>query len=246
MYNDGKEKEYTWGFPYYNFTLANSWSPFLVNHSVENDIYKIHLDQPDMAWSLPFANYDVAIISTGYWYFRPSIYYMNNTILGSNPRSGLNLTEFDMLPAMKIALGTVLRHMVDKFNGITIMRTITVPHFENGSWGNGGSCNRTEPYADTDMKMPLPWMSNAMYNIQMEEYMKVMVSKDNGLMPRRLKVLDVTYSALLRPDGHPGPYRIQKPNEPVNDCLHWCLPGPIDMWSQLLTETIKPYFHHLA
>ena len=57
-----------------------------------------------------------------------------------------------------------------------------------------------------------------------------------------LRLLDTTHLSLLRPDGHPGPYRYFQPfakdkrAKVENDCLHWCLPGPIDHWSNLLIE----------
>ncbi|RVX06459.1 Protein trichome birefringence-like 19 [Vitis vinifera] len=45
----------------------------------------------------------------------------------------------------------------------------------------------------------------------------------------------------LRPDGHPSRYG-HWPNANVtlyNDCVHWCLPGPIDTWSDFLLEMLK-------
>lgn len=241
VYYDGKEKEYRWGFPSYNFTMGNLWSPFLVNHTVEQGVYKIHLDMPDVLWSSPLPEYDIAIISTGYWYFRPSIYYLNNKTLGTNPRSGINLTAFEIIPAMGIAWGTVLKHLMKEYRGIIILRTVTVPHFEHGSWSNGGGCDKTQPVSDPDMRLPLPWTSHEMNKIQKEELMRAMADHKQGSTTSwRLRLLNVTYSSFLRPDGHPSSYRHQKPNEPRNDCLHWCLPGPIDMWNQLLLHTLQP------
>ncbi|KAL0304171.1 UNVERIFIED_CONTAM: protein YLS7 [Sesamum radiatum] len=47
-----------------------------------------------------------------------------------------------------------------------------------------------------------------------------------------------------RHDGHPGPYRSPDPNKitkrgpdgrpPPQDCLHWCMPGPVDTWNELV------------
>ena len=149
-----------------------------------------------------------------------------------------------ILPQIKRVWETVLNHILDKYDGIAIVRTVTVPHFEDGRWDDGGACNRTKPESDPHFQMALPWTSNEMYNSQKEEFAKAVEWKhrrEPTLL--RLKLMDVTYSSLLRPDGHPGHYRVQKPNEPRNDCLHWCLPGPIDMWNQLLMETIKPHLH---
>ena len=82
-----------------------------------------------------------------------------------------------------------------------------------------------------------------MRNIELEEIEKaVAVGSGNGVV---LKLLDTTRLSVLRPDGHPGPYRQFQPfakdkNAKVqNDCLHWCLPGPIDSWNDLLMELLE-------
>ncbi|PKI19139.1 hypothetical protein CRG98_049275, partial [Punica granatum] len=54
--------------------------------------------------------------------------------------------------------------------------------------------------------------------------------------------LDVTRLSLLRLDEHPGPYLYPFPfayevkDRVQNDCVHWCLPGPIDTWNEILLE----------
>lgn len=51
----------------------------------------------------------------------------------------------------------------------------------------------------------------------------------------------MTQAMLLRPDGHPSKYG-HWPNANVvlyNDCVHWCLPGPIDTWSDFLLHMLK-------
>lgn len=57
----------------------------------------------------------------------------------------------------------------------------------------------------------------------------------------KYRLLDMTQAMLLRPDGHPSKYG-HWPDEKVtlyNDCVHWCLPGPIDAWSDFLLEMMK-------
>ncbi|RZC23168.1 Protein ALTERED XYLOGLUCAN 4 isoform B [Glycine soja] len=60
-----------------------------------------------------------------------------------------------------------------------------------------------------------------------------------------LEVLDITKLALLRPDGHPGafmnpfPFAKGVPKHVQNDCVHWCLPGPIDTWNEIFLEMMK-------
>lgn len=62
----------------------------------------------------------------------------------------------------------------------------------------------------------------------------------------RLKLLDITNLAQIRADGHPNGYRTLRdkiadktPQGIRNDCLHWCLPGPIDTWNDLLVESVR-------
>ena len=60
-------------------------------------------------------------------------------------------------------------------------------------------------------------------------------SQRNGA---ELRLLDITAAMELRPDGHPSRYG-HPPGGSVEgsfvvDRLHWCLPGPIDLWSELL------------
>jgi hypothetical protein len=66
---------------------------------------------------------------------------------------------------------------------------------------------------------------------------------------KKLRVMDITKAFSYRADGHPGPYRNHDPNKQVNrgpdgkpppqDCLHWCMPGPIDTWNEYLLAMLK-------
>ncbi|BAD68707.1 unknown protein [Oryza sativa Japonica Group] len=53
-------------------------------------------------------------------------------------------------------------------------------------------------------------------------------------------LMDATAAMLMRPDGHPSRYG-HLPNQKVqlyNDCIHWCLPGPIDIWNDMLFQML--------
>ncbi|MCO5557373.1 hypothetical protein L7F22_010936 [Adiantum nelumboides] len=228
--------EFMWHFPSYNFTFGNIWSPFLVNYTEEDDLIKLNLDIPDVAWVQQLADYDIVVISTGYWYHKRSLYYVNNTVLGANSQLGLNVTIMQTQSAIRLALANVLKHMTMEYTGILMLRTVTVDHFE-GEWMKGGSCKRRKPYSHQGGGIPpVPWMSKEICNVQVEEFQKAMAYANDT---SKLKLLNVTYSAFLRPDGHPGPYRmVRYPNDPPNDCLHWCLPGPIDLWNQFVMHSI--------
>jgi hypothetical protein len=89
-------------------------------------------------------------------------------------------------------------------------------------------------------------MDGEMRKIEIEEVedAKVKGSEFGGV---RFEALDVTKLALLRPDGHPGPYMYPFPfangvQERVqNDCVHWCLPGPVDTWNEIFLEIMKKW-----
>ncbi|KAJ6887169.1 hypothetical protein NC651_027500 [Populus alba x Populus x berolinensis] len=44
---------------------------------------------------------------------------------------------------------------------------------------------------------------------------------------------------LMRPDGHPNSYWGNKWMKGYNDCVHWCIPGPIDAWNDFLIALLR-------
>ena len=48
----------------------------------------------------------------------------------------------------------------------------------------------------------------------------------------------------MRPDGHPGPYMNRDPfahgarERMQTDCLHFCLPGPVDTFNEILQQIL--------
>lgn len=57
-----------------------------------------------------------------------------------------------------------------------------------------------------------------------------------------MMVLDITEAMNLRPDVHPSRYGHPPGGSMegsfVVDCLHWCLPGPVDLQSELLLQML--------
>ncbi|XP_024545327.1 protein trichome birefringence-like 25 [Selaginella moellendorffii] len=248
IFFEESDKEMRWGFDRHNFTLTHIWSPFLVKFSPgtsPSDPYRVFLDTPDDIWASKVLQYDVAVISTGYWYYRPSVYYNSSKVLGCNPcnAAGDGVTKVDQLEAYRLAYRSVLGYLLREFRGVTIARTVTVDHFEHGAWYAGGVCNRTVPYSPGSVR--LPFMSSGMNRIQREEVERAKVAevergKVAGLAnASRFDVLDVTYSAFMRPDGHPNFFKTQEPGKPRrNDCLHWCLPGAVDTWNHFIYQKL--------
>ena len=40
---------------------------------------------------------------------------------------------------------------------------------------------------------------------------------------------------------YPFPFANGVPKHVQNDCLHWCLPGPIDTWNEIFLEMMKKW-----
>ena len=80
----------------------------------------------------------------------------------------------------------------------------------------------------------------AIRNAQVEEANRAQnESSHKGQM--NLEILDITEAMSMRPDAHPGIHWNNKWMRGYSDCSHWCLPGPIDMWNELLLSVLKKY-----
>ena len=262
VYKDGEENKFRrWNFPSHNANVSIYWSPFLV-HGVEKsnanpDHNKIYLDRVDERWARDMETMDHIILSFGHWFLNPAVYYEGDTILGCHYCPGLNHTEIGFYDVLRKALRTALRTIMERralylYSGnkkaVTnvIVKTFTPAHFE-GAWDKAGACPKTRPYEEGEKA--LEGMDEEIRKIEVEE---VELAKGNNehSLGLRVEALDVTKLSLMRPDGPPGPYMHPFPfanigannnsNERVqNDCVHWCLPGPIDTWNEILLEVMK-------
>ncbi|KAI3859704.1 hypothetical protein MKX03_031218 [Papaver bracteatum] len=250
VYHDKDYRNRRWHFPTYNFTLTIIWSPFLVkayNYEYVNGVEadpRIHLDELDNAWTDQYTSFDYIVMSGGKWFLRSAVYMENNTIVGCHYCPGKkNVTEYGLENAYRKAMKLVLDYILNSnHNASVFYRATTSEHFENGSWDTGGTCDRTKPFKEGEIS--LNYMDVAFRDIELEAFENL----ENVVSTRKkkfLKLLDVTILSLLRPDGHPGPYRYFQPfakdkNATVQyDCLHWCLPGPIDSWNDLIMEMVR-------
>lgn len=225
------------------------WSPFLVEAAIFEDIngvsssdVELYLDKLDRVWKDQFLNFDYIIISTGKWFVKSAIYYENDTILGCHScSSNKNFTELGFGFAYRKALKHAMNFIVSSnHKGLIIFRTSTPDHFENGEWFSGGTCNRTAPIKEGEME--IKDLLRVLRDIELEEFKKA--ASKSSRTGVNFKLADFVPLSLLRPDGHPGPYRQFHPfdkNQNVevqNDCLHWCLPGPIDSWNDIIMKMV--------
>nr|DAD36324.1 TPA_asm: hypothetical protein HUJ06_006965 [Nelumbo nucifera] len=248
VYHDEEYRSRIWYFPSYNFTLSVIWSPFLVKAAIFEDIngistseVQLYLDKLEKNWTDQYQSLDYMIISGGQWFLKSAVYHENDTIVGCHYCSDKSLTELGFGHAYRKALHLVLNYIAtSNHKGLILFRTSTPDHFENGEWHNGGTCDRKRPFKEGEIEAKLA--ERVLREIELDEFAKAeSIASENGV---KLKLFDTTQLSLLRPDGHPGPYRHFQPfavdkNAKVQyDCLHWCLPGPIDSWNDLLMELV--------
>nr|XP_016506016.1 PREDICTED: LOW QUALITY PROTEIN: protein trichome birefringence-like 19 [Nicotiana tabacum] len=235
-----------WKYKTYNFTLATYWSPFLVKmEEADSDgprhdgVFNIYLDEPDKKWTSQIKEFNYVILNSGHWFSRLSVYYEKNQVVGCW-RCGLpNITELPNYYGYERVFKTALKAInnLENFKGTIFVRTFAPSHFEGGEWNTGGNCLRKSPFTRTEIV--LEGLNLEFYKSQVEEFW--VAEKEGKIKGKNFKLLDITQAMLLRPDGHPSRYG-HLPNESVvlyNDCVHWCLPGPIDSWNDFLLHMLK-------
>ncbi|KAL8550459.1 hypothetical protein ACS0TY_009042 [Phlomoides rotata] len=244
-YTDGEENKFRkWRFPLHNINVSIYWSPFLVKGVEKTSEYNFNtlfLDSVDEVWAADVRDVDVLVLSAGHWYLHPAIYHYNNTILGCHYCQ--NYTEIGFYDVYGKALKTTFESILHRTTkGITVFLTTFSPaHFE-GEWDKLGACPKTTPYKESEQI--LEGMNEEMRRVGVEKVREAQIM-GTKLINVRIEALDVTKIALMRPDGHPGPYMNPYPfangvSERVqNDCVHWCLPGPIDTWNEILMDVIR-------
>ncbi|CAI8592044.1 unnamed protein product [Vicia faba] len=235
-----------WKYPTYNFTLSSFWTPHLVK-SKESDqkgptstgLFNLYIDEPDESWITEIEDFDYVILNGGHWFTRSMVYHENQKIVGCHYCLLENVPDLTMYHGYRRAFRTAFKAInnLKNFKGITFLRTFSPSHFENGIWNQGGNCVRRKPFRSNETE--LEGVSLEFYMIQLEEFK--LAEKEGRRNGKKFRLYDVTQATLLRPDGHPSRFG-HWPNDNVtlyNDCVHWCLPGPIDTWSDFLLDMLK-------
>lgn len=227
----------------YNFTIATFWTPFLTrtrerdsDGPTHTGLFNLYLDEPDESWTTQIDEFDYVILNAGHWFTRPAVYYEHHRVVGCRFCQLPNLTDLPMTYGYRRAFRTALKALDEResFKGVTYLRTFAPSHFEDGLWNEGGNCLRQQPYKSNETI--LEGLNLDIYMIQLEEFR---IAQRAG--EKSVRLLDTTQAMLLRPDGHPSRYG-HLPSENVtlyNDCVHWCLPGPIDSWADFLMHMMK-------
>ncbi|KAI4346489.1 hypothetical protein L6164_007380 [Bauhinia variegata] len=240
---DPEDRFRTWYFPSHDFTLKTLWSRFLIAgeermvNGTGSNIFDMQLDKVDEDWGIPFPELDYAIISAGHWFNRIMYLHEGGKLVGCVYCREPNVTDYNSDFPFRRAFETAFRFI----NGckkcrrtVTLLRTFAPAHFEGGSWNTGGHCNRTGPVSEEMIDFEC---HGHMRNIQVEEFER---AKHQGWKNgHKLEIIDVTRAMLMRPDGHPGAHWGKTWVKGYTDCTHWCMPGPVDFWNELMLAVLK-------
>ncbi|KAF3518978.1 hypothetical protein DY000_02062737 [Brassica cretica] len=243
VYRNGEDNKFRkWRFESHNVTVSVYWSPFLVaglEKSGNLDHNVLHVDRVDERWGNDLERFDTVVVSVGHWFLHPAVYHESGSVLGCHSCEARNCTEIGFFDIFRKAIRTTLKAVARNRREV-ILTTFSPSHFEGRPWDSLGACNMTEPYEEGKV---LEGLDLEMRRIEMEEVAAVR-EEDKGAEVR-LEALDVTAISVLRPDGHPGPYMYEfpfkngVPERVHNDCLHWCLPGPVDTWNEIMIEMLR-------
>ncbi|XP_031284669.1 protein ALTERED XYLOGLUCAN 4-like [Pistacia vera] len=243
IYKDPEDRLRIWNFRGHDFTLMTLWSRFLVvgDRKVINgssEYYNLHLDKIDESWTTNLPTIDYAIIAVEHWFFRPIYLYEGPNIVGCVYCYNSSITNVGVIGAIQMTFRAAFKYVNDcsRCRGIvTVVRTFSPSHFENGSWNTGGSCNRTSPIGEKEID--LGGEGWELRKIQVEETERARTEGDKK--GKSFVIMDVTKATLMRPDGHPEEFWGNKWMKGYNDCVHWCLPGPIEVWNEFLMAILE-------
>ncbi|EPS64794.1 hypothetical protein M569_09983 [Genlisea aurea] len=258
--NRGNKRMQRYYFRSTSTMIVRIWSSWLVHQSTDpfdfatDDVVKLHLDSPDEGFMQYITDFDVVVLSSGHWFAKQSVYILNNEIVGGQlwwPDHSRK-KKIDNVEAYGISVETSLAAMATQqnYSGLTIVRSYSPDHYEGGAWNTGGSCTgKVKPAMEGEI--PENGFTNAMHEKQVSGFRRALEKKSNK---SKLKLMDITRAFSYRHDGHPGPYRSRDPNKittrgpdgkpPPQDCLHWCMPGPVDTWNELVLEMIRREFNN--
>ncbi|XP_022890288.1 protein YLS7 [Olea europaea var. sylvestris] len=256
--NRGNKRMQRYYFRSTSTMIVRIWSSWLIHQTSEPfdfapaGVVKLHLDAPDEVFMQYIMDFDVIVLSSGHWFAKQSVYILNNEIVGGQlwwPDKSRK-KKIDNIEAFGISIETIVTALVThrNYTGLTIVRSFSPDHYEGGAWNTGGSCTgKVRPALDSELVEN--GFTNIMHEKQVTGFNRAMKKKTNK---SKMKLMDITEAFSHRHDGHPGPYRSPDPNKitkrgpdgrpPPQDCLHWCMPGPVDTWNELVLEVVRREF----
>ncbi|WVZ81824.1 hypothetical protein U9M48_029162 [Paspalum notatum var. saurae] len=260
-YRDGEESRFRrFVFREHNATVSVLWSPFLVKAAEKDERAgvrhnNVFLDAADERWMSQLGAVDAAVLSVGHWFLLPGVYHDGGRgVVGCHDCADLNRTETGFFGAFREAVHRTLAEVAKRHGAgdgadgrrrVVAVTTFSPAHFE-GDWDKAGACPKKRPYRSRERE--LGYTEAEMRRTVVEAVRAAADAAGAGESGLRFAALDVTALANLRPDGHPGPYMRSDPfaggggggagGRVQNDCVHWCMPGPVDTFNEILLQYI--------
>ncbi|TKW20648.1 hypothetical protein SEVIR_4G103800v4 [Setaria viridis] len=239
-----------WAFPSHGVTVSFYWAPFLAratgkarNDTLPQNVNHVHLDAPDDRWGADADTMDVVVLGTGHWPLNGAIYYNNGEVIGHHAHDELDpATDIGYARPMRMAYRTAL----DRLSSGGRPRTVVLATLSPGHKYEGDTlatmCPRKKPYREGEQE--LRDLDRELVGLVYEEAEAARARNGEG-SATKVEVLDVTKLAIMRPDGHPGAYMHRDPFahevQPwmAADCVHFCLPGPVDTFNEILQHILR-------
>ncbi|TVU11903.1 hypothetical protein EJB05_45513, partial [Eragrostis curvula] len=237
-----------YAFPSHDVTVSYFWAPFLVraNGNPEDDSIRynyVHLDEPGDRWAAEAETIDVVVLAAGHWLLNGGIYYNGSEVIGAHRTPEFNNnTSIGYAWPLRMAYRKAVERLSSGRPRTVVLATFSPSHFEGRPIDSPTACTKMEPYKKGEKD--LEWIYKEVRDIVYDEA-KAAKEKLGEDAKARIEVLDVTTLAAMRPDGHPSVYMQRDPfangvPEKINsDCLHFCLPGPVDTFNEVLLQLLK-------
>jgi hypothetical protein len=141
--------------------------------------------------------------------------------------------ELTLESALAGGLRTLTNHVLTAhYSGLAIFRTITPSHFIGGTWQTAGKCAQTQALSAAGIAEVEKEIGGSLTLQILQIQRQILGGGDT------FKMMDIYPLSVARADGHPG-------NDTSHggwDCVHWCEPGVLDTWTQLLYAVLQEHY----
>mmetsp|Transcript_29268 Transcript_29268/g.82574 ORF Transcript_29268/g.82574 Transcript_29268/m.82574 type:complete len:350 (-) Transcript_29268:413-1462(-) len=205
-------------YPLYNFSISSRRSNFLVTKSLlgskkgklKKEAYVLNLRTVDPGWTAMLPQMTDIVFVTGPHWAKESRFYQDGGRLDPKVKPE---------QAIAVAAETVAKAAAG-FQGRKFWLSHPPTHFKGGMWHKGGKCD----------SFTGPELMRAKESARHNHLLA------SSLAGSGIHILNITHLSSMRPDAHPA--NLQTYNGPggvkLQDCVHWCLPGVPDTWTELL------------
>ncbi|KAL6861748.1 hypothetical protein ACP4OV_017448 [Aristida adscensionis] len=203
----------------------------------------VHLDAPGDRWVADADTMDVVVHDAGHRVLNGAVYRREDEVVGTHNHPELNHTDIGYATPLWEAYRMSVERLLPSSGGLqrtVVLATYSPTHFDDKAMDNPASCAEERPYGEGERELRAT--AEELRSIVVEEAAVAARKAAGG--GARVEVLDVTKLAAMRPDGHPWPYMHRNPfahsvlERMPTDCLHFCLPGPVDTFNEILLQIL--------